>query len=279
MSRRWPPVSAGDQVARYYDDNLQRERARLSESFYNHLEKRLVLHLVDRYFAAGGRLLDVGGGPGSYSQDFLDRGFDITLVDISPRAVECAQEQYGGHPRFRALVLDATEVVSLGRESFDAVLSNGPFYHLIRRSDRDRAAQATWQVLKPGGRIIAAALTVYSFIRGLLTWEKHDRFLSDEVPCNPRVDGLWSDRCDEHDVISPYRTRPEPFRRFFERHGFRTMSMAACKGVLTGLKSLDEAPEAVQEKAAALMLATCEDPDTLGLSEHIFYVGEKATSA
>lgn len=73
------------EVAQYYDDNLEREKTRLTGGFYNSVEKRLVLHLIDKYFPKSGCLLDVGGGPGSYSHDFLDRGFDVTLVDISPR--------------------------------------------------------------------------------------------------------------------------------------------------------------------------------------------------
>lgn len=263
------------EVAQYYDENIEKEITRLTSSFYNNLEKRLVLHLVDKYFPAGGRLLDAGGGPGSCAQELLARGYDVTLTDVSPKAVAWADEQHGSNPRFRALVQDARDVASLDTESFDAVLSNGPFYHLLESDTRDRAALGIRQVLKPGGRMIAACLTVYAFVRGLLTWGKYDRFLSDEVPTDPRVEHLLSTRRAEHEVASPYRTRPEPFRTFFEGHGFRTLSMAGCKGIITGLKGLDDAPEAVQEKAAALMLATCEEPDVIGISEHIFYVGER----
>ncbi len=263
------------EVAQYYDENIEKEITRLTSSFYNNLEKRLVLHLVDKYFPAGGRLLDAGGGPGSYAQELLARGYDVTLTDVSPKAVAWADEQHGSNPRFRALVQDARDVASLGAESFDAVLSNGPFYHLLDPDARDRAARGVRLVLRPGGRMIAASLTVWAFVRGLLTWGKYDRFMSDEVPTDPKVDHLLSTKRDEREVASPFRTRPDPFRAFFEGHGFKTISMAGCKGILTGLKGLDDAPEAVQEKAAALMLATCEEPDVIGFSEHIFYVGEK----
>ena len=44
-------------VARYYDDNVERELQRLRKSFYCSLERRIVLHLVDKYFSKDGRLL------------------------------------------------------------------------------------------------------------------------------------------------------------------------------------------------------------------------------
>ncbi len=59
------------------------------------------------------------------------------------------------------------------------------------------------------------------------------------------MEHLLATRRDEREVASPYQTRPEPFRAFFEGHGFNTLSMAGRKGIITGLKGLDDAPEAV----------------------------------
>ena len=70
-------------VARYYDDNVERELQRLRKSFYCSLERRIVLHLVDKYFSKDGRLLDAGSGPGVYTRELLEMGFDVTVADIS----------------------------------------------------------------------------------------------------------------------------------------------------------------------------------------------------
>jgi len=48
--------------------------------------------------------------------------------------------------------------------------------------------------------------------------------------------------------------------------------MARCKGILTGLIGFDDALAAVPKQAAALVLATCEEPVVFGILEHILCV-------
>ncbi|MGI6206718.1 MAG: class I SAM-dependent methyltransferase [Anaerolineae bacterium] len=263
-------------VARYYDDNVQKEQQRLSRDFFSGLEKRIVLHLIDSYFPGHGRLLDVGGGPGTYARELLDRGYDVTLVDLSPKAVEEARRCAAGHPRFRALVLDAREVGSLGQHAFDCVMVMGPFYHLLTGEERRRALDAAWTVLKPGGVLMGAAIGFYAAIAGLIERRMFDFFISDDVPLDPRLDGYPYVMPEGQGLADFYMTRPGPFRAFFEERGFRTLSLAGSKGIFTYLgEALNAAPPEVQEKATAITLATCEDPDIVGLSNHFFYVGQK----
>ena len=51
------------------------------------------------------------------------------------------------------------------KNSFDAVLSMGPFYHLPDPADRERAADELLRVLQPGGLAFGAFLTRYSFLQ------------------------------------------------------------------------------------------------------------------
>ncbi|MHB0877901.1 MAG: class I SAM-dependent methyltransferase [Anaerolineae bacterium] len=267
---------SSEKVTRYYDSDPAREKERLSRGFYVSLEKSIVLHLIRRYFPTGGRLLDVGGGPAIYTAELLDMGFDVTLCDISTAAVAYAREHFGDNPRFRAHLLDARELEKLGREAFDCVMVMGPFYHLLQPEERQQALLAARVVLKPGGVLMAAAITFCGYATDLIDKGLYGFFLGDQVPLDPRGDGYPFITPEGHPFVDLYMTRPAPFRAFFEANGFRTITVAGSKGFFSGRRAqLDAAPPEVQRKAEAITLATCEDPDIIGLSEHLFYVGTK----
>ncbi|MCK4258011.1 MAG: hypothetical protein KAX49_03485 [Halanaerobiales bacterium] len=61
-------------VANYYNENVTKEFSRLNQDFYSSLEKKIVLHLIKKYFPKKAKILDVGGGPGTYSQELLELG-------------------------------------------------------------------------------------------------------------------------------------------------------------------------------------------------------------
>ena len=73
-----------------------------------------------------------------------------------------------------------------------------------------------------------------------------------------------------------FMTRPAAFRAFFERHRWRTLSLAGREGPFMNLGGvLDAASPEVPRKAALLTLATCEDREIIGLPNHLTYVGER----
>ncbi|MEX1256411.1 MAG: class I SAM-dependent methyltransferase [Gemmatimonadota bacterium] len=119
------------------------------------------------------RILDVGGGPGTYVLSLLDRGFDVHLIDLVPEHVTDAGRLFEerGHTG-RASVGDAREL-DVESESRDAVLLLGPLYHLLEREDRLRALGEARRVVRPGGHVYVAAISRYAsvldgFARGLV---------------------------------------------------------------------------------------------------------------
>ena len=104
------------------------------------------------------RVVDVGGAAGDYSLWLAERGYEVHLVDASPRLVEEA--------RFRSAKsttplasLSVGDARRLPQESGSAaaVLVMGPLYHLPSADDRMEALGEALRILERGGVISTTA--------------------------------------------------------------------------------------------------------------------------
>jgi SAM-dependent methyltransferase len=159
-------------VREYYDETIAHETQRLEENVYRRIEHDMTLRTIVRHVPAGARILDVGGGPGTYLEPLALRGFDPWLCDLSDANVAAARERATalGLPDVarRVRQCDATNLTHYARASFDAALSLGPFYHLLDETARGRALSEIVRVVKPGGTIVLAVLPRLHPLRYLL---------------------------------------------------------------------------------------------------------------
>ena len=124
------------------------------------------------------RLLDVGGGPGVYASRLARQGYEVELIDLVPLHVEQARKLAAAQPEapFDAAVGDARDLSAFADECVDAVLLLGPLYHLTKRDDRLRALVEGRRVVRPGGIVVAAAISRYaSLIDGTVRGFLDDR--------------------------------------------------------------------------------------------------------
>jgi ubiquinone/menaquinone biosynthesis C-methylase UbiE len=135
------------------------ERSRLFPGGTPSLEFVRSMELLERLLPPPpARVLDVGGGPGTYAAPLARRGHRVHLVDPVALHVEQAR-QAGADPaaRFTAALGDARGLAEPDA-SHDAVLLFGPLYHLTRAADRQQALAEARRVLAPGGRLLAMAV-------------------------------------------------------------------------------------------------------------------------
>jgi SAM-dependent methyltransferase len=117
------------------------------------------------------RILDVGGASGVHATWLAADGHEVHLVDPVPLHVEQATAA-GADPahRFTAALGDARRLDELD-ESRDVVLLLGPLYHLTDRADRVRALAEAARIVRPGGLVVAAAISRFaSLLDGLNRW-------------------------------------------------------------------------------------------------------------
>jgi SAM-dependent methyltransferase len=154
-------------IESHYDTGL--ERSRLFTDGRPRLEFVRSLELLERLLPAPpARVLDVGGGPGTYAGPLARLGYRVHLVDPVRLHVEQAREAAGSDPAsFTAALGDARELAEPDG-SQDAVLLFGPLYHLTEAAARERALRQALRVLRPGGRLLAMAVCRFaSLLDGL----------------------------------------------------------------------------------------------------------------
>ena len=114
--------------------------------------------LLERFLPpAPARVLDVGGGPGVYASWLAGRGYQVHLIDPVPLHLEQAAAAGG----FTAARGDARALAEPAG-SYDAALLLGPLYHLTQAQDRRQALAEARRVLRPGGRLMAVAVSRFA---------------------------------------------------------------------------------------------------------------------
>jgi SAM-dependent methyltransferase len=81
-----------DPVRQYYASFAEREWLRL-DSDEGAIEFRVNTHFLDRHLPAGGRIPDLGGGPGRYAEWLATRGHRVVLADLSPELLALARDR------------------------------------------------------------------------------------------------------------------------------------------------------------------------------------------
>lgn len=150
------------EIASYYEQG--REAQRLSEARTGGpLEFARTIELICRYLKpAPLDVLDVGGGPGTYALWLQDRGDRVQLVDPVALHVDQARAL-----SLRAELGDARQLLQPDR-SVDVVLLMGPLYHLLEAGERCQALAEAHRVLRPGGLLIATAISRSAALQDLL---------------------------------------------------------------------------------------------------------------
>jgi len=155
-----------DVVRAYYDGCVEIEWERLARP-YRRFELASTLRLVEEHFPRGGSIVDVGGGPGRYTRELLERGFRVSLVDLSPQAIAFAKDQLlrGGLLPDLVDEADARHLDLFENASFDGGLLLGPMYHLVDATDRAQALDEFRRILKAGAPGIIGFINPWGILR------------------------------------------------------------------------------------------------------------------
>ncbi len=116
--------------------------------------------LLDREEAGGppsGRALDIGCGTGDHAVDLARRGWDVTAVDVIPRAVEAARAKAAdAGVTVRFAVADVTTMAEEVGGDVAFLLDVGCF-HGLRTTQRHAYAEQVSRITRPGTTMLMLA--------------------------------------------------------------------------------------------------------------------------
>ena len=249
------------------------ERSRLFPGGLPSLEFVRSMELLGRLLPPPpARLLDVGGGPGAYAAALARRGYRVHLVDPVELHVRQARQVAGSDPAatFTAAAGDARELAEPDR-SQDAVLLFGPLYHLTEVADRRQALSEARRVLRPGGRLLAAAVCRFASLldglyRGWLDDPEFrpivDRDLVDGQHRNPDPAGR------PEFFTTAYFHTPEGLAAEIERAGFPGTTVYGVEGPGWPLRQEWADPQRREQILFAARSAETQ-PSLIGFSAHL----------
>lgn len=142
-----PHISKGMLEAHLNPDNDAASRQHTSID-------REVEHLVAAGFIKpGDRVLDLGCGPGLYSNRITERGMKVTGIDISERSLNYAiaqSREKGLDTEFRLMnFFDLDD-----QEEFDAIIQTNGELNTFSDEKRDKLLALLHRALKPGGLLL-----------------------------------------------------------------------------------------------------------------------------
>jgi ubiquinone/menaquinone biosynthesis C-methylase UbiE len=245
------------------------------------LEFTRTCELVERFFPPPPAVvLDVGGGPGVYACWLARKGYEVHLVDPVALHVEQAREasrHQPDHPLAGAAVGDARQL-DFPDAGTDAVLLLGPLYHLTERDDRQAAWREARRVLRPGGIVLAAAIsrfasTLDGLVRGLFDDPVFaaiaERDLRDGQHRNPTTHPLY--------FTTTYFHRPEELKVEAGEAGLFHEATLGVEGPGWLLQDFDSwwTDQARRERLLAVARAVEAEPTMLGVSAHLVAAARK----
>jgi SAM-dependent methyltransferase len=261
-------MEVDQRVARRY--RLWDESSRLWRPGVGALVRLRTWDIFDRTLAPGGRILDVGGGPGTHAAHLAQAGHTVTLIDPFAHHVEQARQRCLAQPEapFTAGVGEARRLpVDTG--SIDAVLLMGPLYHLPEPADRLAALREAGRVLRPDGRLLAEVITRHAWLLDATAkdrlntpgiWETFDLNITSGLSVDPaRLDdgGFWA---NFH--------HPDDLHDELEQAGFAEIELIGVEGHAWLIGDLETRMQNPEPILRAVQLVERE-PSLLGTSAHV----------
>jgi len=264
------------EVKKYYDENAQKEWERLDNP-YSRIEFFSTLHLIEKYFPGNGHILDAGCGPGRYSIELLKKNFQVTLYELSKKALDIAREKIEG------LELKANELIcsdvrkldQLPSKQFDGILLMGPLYHIQNQNDRIDVLKKARNLLKNDGVILIAYLNSWGILKAGVTefWENFStpqgiQELLDENSFNK-----------EKSFTDVYFSTPPAAKEEVKKAGFEIISYAGAESFLSGIstevKRLHSEQPGIYSNLLNAAIETCEKPQYRDATEHLHIVARR----
>lgn len=142
-------------IINYYSKNGEDERHERHQ-----LEFSIMRRILKAYFSERPlRILELGAGTGWYTEILAEMGHEVVALEPTAELIQLNQKRIKSkklEDRVEWVHADARDLgttvkVEHENKKFDVILNMGPFYHLVKKSDREIVFKDSLKLLKPEG--------------------------------------------------------------------------------------------------------------------------------
>jgi ubiquinone/menaquinone biosynthesis C-methylase UbiE len=234
--------------------------------------------LIQRYLPKKGVIIDVGGGPGVYSEWLAGLGHQVYLVDPVEKHIKQANKRSAKAKKSFKNLLGEAQKLEFEDNFADVVILHGPLYHLQLKEDRVRSIAEAKRVLKPNGIVLGFAInhsasTIAALLNGFIHSAEIFEMCKEEL-----TSGIHTPPQSMPGILpAAYFHRPDELKTEFEEAGLTYIDTYAVEGLIWMDKNYFESRSDPKKKEAImeLMKITENDQSLLSLSPHMMIAGRK----
>lgn len=266
-------------VKKYYAEYGIKEWRRLAKDPYHQLEFNTTMYFLKKYLPKKGLILDAGGGPGRYSVELAKLGYDVVLLDLTPKLLEIAKRRVKKEKvqnKVKQILQGSIDNLSMFEDdTFDAVIClGGALSHIVNRKQRTKAINELVRVAKKNTPIFVSVI-------GRL------------AVCINSINYLWPEMLEAPDVYRKYTIKgdylggygfapthlysPEKLKKEFENKT-KVLEMVGLEGIFSTHQRRYNRVYKLKKYNKILWethLKTCTEPSIVGISEHFMIICKK----
>ena len=257
------------EIAAHFDQLGSREWDRFDRTLGDRVSLALHSRVLERFVPRESQVLEIGAGPGRFTEQLHRLGCRITVGDLSATQLKL-NEETARTLGFESSVVSRHEVdiCDLGRfpdAGFDAVVAfGGPLSYVFER--RDDALRECLRVLRPGGVLLLSVMSIWG------TLHRHlDAVFTLPVEANRSIVAT-GDLTRENDPGSTHHChmfRAAELRTFLERAGVELLWLSASSAITTGVEAGVLADIQKWDMLLEFEMMACREPGYLDGGTHL----------
>lgn len=252
-----------------------REENRLTTNNARRIEFINTAKILDEHIKNNSIILDCAAGTGIYAFYLADKGHHVTATDITPRHINIINKKLSEKTyTMNTAVMDATDLSSFADETFDVVLNMGPFYHLVRESDRNKNIKESLRVLKKGGLLFTAYIPRYYVFQYIALQD--NQYLDNNLAKQLIQTGELHHDDEKCFWTDTYYSTCEEMESLYKQHGLTLVDHFAQDGATPHYaEKVDKWDNGQFQIWCDYHYSICRERSLLGASNHVIVVGKK----